>query len=63
VDPLRQNDLERARETSAETKAAQALECMRLGIQLKRESLQRRFPDEDESAIEARLLRWLARDE
>lgn len=63
VDPLRAHDLEVARTTPPAEKAAQALEAMRLGIELKRASLRARFPAESEEQIDERLRAWLARDD
>jgi hypothetical protein len=63
VDPLRHDDLERARRTPPEERARQAFELMRTGIRLQRAALRARFPDEREDQIEARLRRWLAREE
>lgn len=63
MDPLRAHDLETARSTSPAEKAAQAIELMRLGIELKRTSLRARFPEDSEEAIDRRLRAWLDRDE
>jgi hypothetical protein len=63
VDPLRRDDIERARATPPEERAKQALEAMRTGIRLKRASLAARHPNESPEEIEARLQRWLERDE
>jgi len=62
MDPLRHDDLERARRTPPEERAMQALELMRTGIRLKRIALRERFPEASEAEIEQRLRRWLARD-
>ncbi|HEY4120318.1 MAG TPA: hypothetical protein VGM56_20775 [Byssovorax sp.] len=61
MDALRHDDVERARRTSPEARAAQALEAMRAGIRLKRAALRRKFPAETDDEIDARLRRWLAR--
>lgn len=63
MDPLRQDDLERARRTPLQERARQAFELMRTGIRLRRAALRTRYPEEREDQIEARLRRWLARDE
>jgi hypothetical protein len=63
VDPLRRDDLERARHTPIEERGRQALELMRTGIRLRRIALRTRFPEASEEEIEERLRRWLARDE
>lgn len=63
MDPLRSDDIERTRRTPAEERARQALELMRTGIRLRRAALRARFPEERDDQIEARLRRWLARDE
>jgi hypothetical protein len=63
MDPLRRDDLERARRTTPAERARQAFELMRTGIRLRRAALRARFPEESEEQIEARLRRWLARDE
>jgi Rv0078B-related antitoxin len=62
MDPLRQDDLARARTTPVEERARQALEMMDLGIRLQRASLRARFPEANEAEIERRLRQWLARD-
>jgi hypothetical protein len=63
VDPLRRDDLERARATSPEERARQALEAMRTGIRLKRAGLRVRFPEASPEEIEDHLARWLASGE
>jgi hypothetical protein len=63
MDRLRRDDIERARATAAEERARQALDAVRTGIRLKRAALAARYPNEAEGEIEARLQRWLERDE
>jgi hypothetical protein len=63
VDPLREDDIARARATPPAERARQAFEMMRTGIALKRTSLRRRHPRESEADLEVRLLRWLARED
>ena len=63
VDPLRRDDLERARATSPEERARQALEAMRTGIRLKRAGLRARFPDASPDEIDARLNQWLTHND
>ena len=63
MDPLRRDDIERARATPPEERARQALDAAQTGIRLKRASLRARFPNESAEQIEARLQRWLERDE
>ncbi len=60
VDPLRRDDIERSRLTPPEEKALQALEVMRLGIQLQSEKLRRAHPDDSRAEIQRRLWEWLA---
>lgn len=62
IDPLRQDDLDRARGTPIEEKARQALELMALGIRMQQAALLVRFPDATEEELDRRLRRWLARD-
>jgi hypothetical protein len=62
MDPLRRDDIERARRTPPEVRAAQAFEAMRTGIRLRRAALRIRHPDASDAAIEALLRRWLARE-
>ena len=62
MDPLRLDDLRRARATPPEERARQALEAMQTGIRLKRAGLRARFPDAAEEEIDERLARWLRRD-
>jgi hypothetical protein len=63
MDRLRRDDIERARATPPEERARQALEAMRTGIRLKRAALIARYPDALAEEIDARLQRWLERDE
>jgi hypothetical protein len=63
VDPLRRDDIERARATTAEEKARQTLEMMRTGFRLKRAGLRARHPAATEGELDAMLQRWLDRDE
>jgi hypothetical protein len=63
VDALRRDDLERARATPPEQRAAQALAMMRAGYRLKLVALHERHPDASEDEIEARMRRWLACDD
>ena len=62
VDPLRSDDIERARATSPEERARQALEMMRTGIRLKRAALAVRHPSCSPEELDALLQRWLERD-
>jgi hypothetical protein len=61
MDSLRRDDIERARRTPPELRAAQALDAMRTGIRLRRAALRLRHPDASEATIESLLRRWLAR--
>ncbi len=61
MDPLRRDDIERARRTPPEEKARQALELMRLGIALRRAGIRARRPDAPEAEIDRELQRWLER--
>lgn len=63
MDRLREHDLETARTTPPEVKAEQALDAMRMGIELKWSALRARYPAETEEQIDQRLLAWLARDD
>ena len=63
MDPLREDDVARARATSPEERARQTLEVMRTGIRLKRASLSTRYPSKAPEEIDALLQRWLERDE
>ena len=62
ADPLRRDDLERARSTTPEERARQTLDLMQAGYRLKRAALHARHPDEAEEQIEARFRRWLEGD-
>jgi hypothetical protein len=62
MDPLRRDDLDRARRMPLEERARLALSAMRTGIKLKRAALRQRFPDASEAEIDERLRRWLARE-
>jgi hypothetical protein len=59
MDPLRRDDIERARRQTPEEKARRALEMMRVGTQLKRAGLRSRHPGETDEQIEERLRQWL----
>jgi hypothetical protein len=61
VDPLKADDIARARLTPAAEKLLQALDLMATGIALQRENLRRRHPEETDAEIDARLQRWLDR--
>ncbi|HZX97646.1 MAG TPA: hypothetical protein VFE90_24225 [Myxococcales bacterium] len=63
MDPLRRDEIERARSASPEEKARQALEMMRAGIRLKRAGLRARYPHESDEQIEERVSQWLLSDE
>ena len=63
VDPLRLDDLARARATPPGERARQTLEAMRTGIRLKRASLRLLHPSKPPEEIEALLQRWLERDD
>ena len=49
------------RRTPPAEKLRQALEMMAMGIELERTNLRRRYPDESDAEIQARLQRWLDR--
>jgi Rv0078B-related antitoxin len=59
VDPLRRDDIERARRVPPEERARQAIDMMRAGFALKRSALRARFPAESEPEIDTRFQRWL----
>ena len=61
MDPLRKDDLERARRTPVQERARQLFELIATGIRLQRVALRRRFPEATEDEIERRLRAWLAR--
>ena len=63
MDPLRADDLARARATPPDEKLRQALELMRVGFALKRVGLRQRFPHATDEELEAQFQRWLSRDE
>ena len=60
VDALRQSDLEIARTTPPGVKLRQALEMMRLGLELERRKLRASHPQESEARIDELLLAWMA---
>lgn len=61
VDPLKADDIAQARLTPAAEKLRQALDLMATGIALQRANLRRRYPEESDADIDARLQRWLDR--
>jgi Rv0078B-related antitoxin len=63
LDPLRQDDLERARRTPAEERARQAFDLANFGIRQQRSAIRTRFPGATEDEIDRRLRLWLARDD
>jgi hypothetical protein len=63
MDPLRRDDIERARKATPEEKAAQALDMADAALWLKRAGLRARYPQESDSQIEQRLRDWLLKDE
>lgn len=60
MDALRKDDLERARTTPPGVKLRQALELMKLGIELQRRRLRAADPAASEQEIDARLLAWMS---
>lgn len=63
MDPLRRDDVERARRTPPSEKMRQAFELMRVGIELRRAGIRARRPQATEAEVEQELRRWLLRDE
>jgi hypothetical protein len=62
VDPLRRDDIAEMRHTPLGEKAAQALDAMRTGIDLKLAALRARHPNASEAELEAMLDAWLSAD-
>jgi hypothetical protein len=62
MDALRAHDREQALRLPPAEKLVQALEVMRVGIRLKRSTLQRQFPEADEAELDRRLAEWLKSD-
>lgn len=58
VDPLKTDDIAQARRTPPAEKLLQALDMMTMSIKLQRANLRRRYPDESDAEIQARLQRW-----
>jgi hypothetical protein len=63
LDPLRQDDLQRARRAPAEERARQAIDLANFGIQQQHAAIRTRFPSATEDEIDRRFRLWLARDE
>jgi hypothetical protein len=63
MDLLRRDDIERARRTPPAEKALQAIEFMRVGIELRRAGIRARRPEATEAEVEQELRRWLLRDD
>jgi len=63
VDAIRDDDVDRARRTSPGEKVSQALEMMRLGIELKRATFTRLHPGSSAEQIEAMVQAWLEADD
>ena len=62
MDPLRRDDIERAQATPPGEKLRQALEMMRVGIEMKRARLRADDPQASEAEIQQRLWAWLAEE-
>lgn len=60
MDALQAHDREEAGQLTPAEKLQQALELMRTGISVKRQTLSRQYPDVDDAEIERRLAEWLA---
>lgn len=60
MDPLRRDDIAEMRGTPPEEKAAQALDAMRTGIDLKLAALRARHPSASEAELDAMLDAWLS---
>ena len=60
MDALRRDDIAIARSTPTGEKLAQALELMRLGIAVKREQIQSKFPGATGTEVDGLLREWLA---
>jgi len=60
MDALQAHDHEEASQLTPAEKLGQALEIMRTGIRVKRQTLSRQYPDADDPEIERRLTQWLA---
>jgi hypothetical protein len=63
VDPLRRDDIERARRASPEERAKWTLDLIEAGIRTKRAALKARYPDASDERLEALLLAWIRRDD
>jgi len=62
VDPLREDDIARARATPPARKLEQALALQRSGIELKRARLRAEDPSAAEEVVRERLFAWLAEE-
>lgn len=60
MDALRKDDLDRARSATPGEKLRQALELMKLGIELQRRRLRAAEPAASDPEIDARLLAWMS---
>ena len=59
MDPLRRDDIERARRATPEEKALRTLALMRFGTRLRRAGLRERYPHDIDEQIEERIRQWL----
>ena len=59
MDPLRRDDIERARKATPAEKARRTLALMRFGTRLKRAGLRERYPRDSAEQIEERIRQWL----
>lgn len=62
VDPIRQDDVEWAKQTPPAEKLSAALKMMRFGIRLKRSALVASHPGAEEAEVDAMLQAWLDTD-
>ena len=59
MDRLRKLAMDRSAKLSSNVKLGQALEMMRMGLQMKRTTLRRQHPEASEDERKALYLRWL----
>lgn len=58
MDALREHLCEDLRQHSPAERLRRALDLMRLGLAMQRQTLRRRYPDETEAEIDARFAAW-----
>jgi hypothetical protein len=63
LDPLQQDDIDRARRTPMDERVRQMIETVNFGFRMQEAAIRARFPGATEAEIDRRMRLWLAYDE